>query len=99
MCGVPGGASGKKKTLLPMQETPKTRVQCLGQEDLLEWEMATHSSILAWKIPWTKEPDGCIHGVNNRVGHNIGTEKRKQNSSLICIENQVDFISNIQIIF
>ena len=34
----------------------KTRVQSLGWEDLLEKEMATHSSILAWKIPWTEEP-------------------------------------------
>ena len=37
-----------------MQET---RVQSLGQEDPLEKEMATHSSILAWEIPWTEEPD------------------------------------------
>ena len=38
-----------------------TQVQSLGQEDLLEKEMATHSSILAWKIPWTVEPGpwGC----------------------------------------
>ena len=36
----------------------KTRVQSLGREDLLEKEMATHSSILAWKIPWTEEPVG-----------------------------------------
>ena len=34
----------------------KTRVQFLGQEDPLEKEMATHSSILAWRIPWTEEP-------------------------------------------
>ena len=34
----------------------ETRVQSLGQEDLLEKEMATHSSILAWKIPWMEEP-------------------------------------------
>ena len=34
----------------------ETRVQSLGQEDLLEMEMATHSSILAWKIPWMEEP-------------------------------------------
>ena len=34
----------------------ETRVQSLGQEDLLEKEMALHSSILAWKIPWTEEP-------------------------------------------
>ena len=38
-----------------MQETP---VQSLGQEDPLEKGMATHSSILAWRIPWTEEPDG-----------------------------------------
>ena len=34
----------------------EARVQSLGREDLLEKEMATHSSILAWKIPWTEEP-------------------------------------------
>ena len=38
-----------------MQET---RVRSLGWEDPLEKEMATHSSILAWRIPWTEEPDG-----------------------------------------
>ena len=38
-----------------MQESP---VQFLGQEDPLETGMATHSSILAWRIPWTEEPDG-----------------------------------------
>ena len=36
-----------------------TWVQSLGQEDTLEKEMATHSSTLAWKIPWTEEPGGC----------------------------------------
>ena len=41
-----------------MQETQETWVQSLGLEDLLEKEMETHSSILAWKIPWTKEPGG-----------------------------------------
>ena len=39
-------------------------VQPLGQEDSLEEEMATHSSILAWKIPWTEEPwQARVHGV------------------------------------
>ena len=38
--------------------TQETQVQSLGREDLLEKEMATHSSILAWKIPWTEEPGG-----------------------------------------
>ena len=37
----------------------ETQVQSLGQEDTLEKEMATHSSILAWRIPWTEEPVGC----------------------------------------
>ena len=46
------------KNLTAMQETQKMRVQSLGQEDPLEEEMATHSSILAWKITWTDEPGG-----------------------------------------
>ena len=41
---------------MPMPETQGTRVRSLGQEDPLEEEMATHSSILAWEIPWTEEP-------------------------------------------
>ena len=49
------------KHLPPMQET---WVRSLGWEDLLEEEMATHSSILAWKIPWTEEPGGAtVHRV------------------------------------
>ena len=39
-----------------MQEMQETQVQSLGQEDPREEEMATHSSILAWEIPWTEEP-------------------------------------------
>ena len=47
----------------------ETQVQSLGWEDLLEREMATHSSILAWKIPWTEEP-GRLHSMGlQRVGH------------------------------
>ena len=54
------------KRLPTMQET---QVQSLSQEDLLEKEMATHSSILAWKIPWTEEP-GRLHSMGSqRVGH------------------------------
>ena len=43
---------------LSMQETQETRIGCLGQEDPLEEETATHSGILAWEIPWTDEPGG-----------------------------------------
>ena len=43
---------------LPMQETQETRVPSLDEEDPLEEDMATLSSILAWRIPWTEEPGG-----------------------------------------
>ena len=46
------------KNRMPMQETQETRVQSLGWEDLLEKEMPTHFSILAWEMPWTEEPGG-----------------------------------------
>ena len=44
-------------------------LQPLGQEDPLEKEMATHSGILAWKIPWTEEPGGLQAMGSQRVGH------------------------------
>ena len=50
--------------------TWETWVQSLGWEDLLEKEMATHSSILAWKIPWTEEPVRLQFMGLQRVGHN-----------------------------
>ena len=60
----PGGS--EVKNLLTMQET---WVRSLGQEDPLEKEMATHSSILAWKIRWTEEPVGLQSVGLQRVGH------------------------------
>ena len=54
------------KNLPALQET---QVQSLGQEDPLEEEMATHSSILAWRIPWTEEPGGLQSMGSQRVGH------------------------------
>ena len=54
------------KNLPAMQETP---VQSLDWEDPLEKEMATHSSILAWKISWTEEPGGLQSIGSQRVGH------------------------------
>ena len=47
----------------------ETRVQSLGREDLLEKEMATHSSILTWKIPWTEEPGRLQSMGPQRVGN------------------------------
>ena len=48
----------------------KTQVQSLGREDLLDKEMATHSSILAWRIPWIEEPGGLQSMWLQRVGDN-----------------------------
>ena len=47
----------------------ETRVRSLGREDPLEKEMATHSSTLAWKIPWTEEPSRLQSMGSQRVGH------------------------------
>jgi len=52
-----------------MKETQKTWVRSLGQEDLLEEEIATHSSILTWKISWTEEPGELQSMGLQRVGH------------------------------
>ena len=52
-----------------MQETQETQVQFLGQEDPLEEDMATHSSIIAWRIPWTEDPGGLQSIELQRVGH------------------------------
>ena len=51
----------------------ETRVQSLGREDPLEKEMATHSSTLAWKIPWTEEPGMLQSMGSQRVGHDRAT--------------------------
>ena len=52
-----------------MQETQEMRIQFLDREDPLEEEMATHSGILAWKIPWTDQPGGPQSKGSQRVGH------------------------------
>ena len=52
-----------------VQETQETWVRSLGWEDPLEKEMATHSSMLAWKIPWTEEPGGLQSMASRRVWH------------------------------
>ena len=52
-----------------MQEMSETWVRSLGQEDPLEEGMATHSSILGWRIPWTEEPGGLQSMGSQRIGH------------------------------
>ena len=69
------------KRLPTMQET---RVQSLGQEDLLEKEMATHSSILAWKIPWMEEPGRLqsmgsgLENSMNCIAHRVTKSQTRQ---------------------
>ena len=65
--GLPPGSVEKNLTV--MQEMQGTGVQSLGLEDPLEKEMATHSSILAWKISWIEEPGGLQSmGLHKELG-------------------------------
>ena len=65
---LPSGSVAKN--LSATQEPPEIQVQSLGREDPLWEEMATHSSILAWRIPWTEEPSRLQSIGSQRVGHN-----------------------------
>ena len=69
--GFSGGSAVKNPPA--KQETQETWVWFLGQEAPLEKEMATHSSILAWKILWTEEPGRLQSTGSQRVGHNWGS--------------------------
>ena len=64
--GFSGGSAVKNP---PANADAETWVQSLGQEDPLEKEMATHSSTLAWKIPWMEEPGRLQSMGSPRVGH------------------------------
>ena len=70
--GFPGGSVVKN---LPAKQ--KARVRSLGGEDPLEKAVATHSSILAWEIPWTEEPGGLWSTGSQRVGHDWATEQQQ----------------------
>ena len=65
---VPVGASLGAQTVKHLPTVWETRVQSLGREALLEKEMATHSSIFAWKIPWMDEPGRLQSMGSQRVG-------------------------------
>ena len=54
------------------------QVRSMGQEDPLEEEMATHSSMFSWKIPWTGEPGGLQPMELQRVGYNLATKQQEQ---------------------
>ena len=64
-----------------MQET---QIQSLGLEDPLEKEMATHASILAWRIPWTEEPGATVHGVTKESDTTEGLNSN--NEKISCFD-------------
>ena len=66
-----------------MQEMSETRFQSLGGKDPLEEEMATHSSILAWRMPWTENPGRLQSLGPQRVGHGNPLQHS-------CLENALD---------
>ena len=66
--GFPSGASGKE-SVCQCRRHKELWIQSLGQEDPLEEDMATHSRILAWKIPWPEEPGGLQSVKLQRVEH------------------------------
>ena len=67
------GASLVAQMIKHLPAVQETWVQSLGWEDPLEKEMATHSSTLAWKIPWTEEPGRLQGRGSQRVGHDGAT--------------------------
>ena len=76
ICGLTQWLSNKESPA--MQETLETWIQSLGQEDLLEEATATHSNILAWRIPWTEEPGGLQSMGLQRVEYNWSDQWRRQ---------------------
>ena len=71
------------KKLIAMQET---WIRSLGQKDPLEKEMATHSSIFAWRIPWTEEPGRLQSMASQRIGYNLGTFTFTFSCMFYCFE-------------
>ena len=78
------------KSLPAVQET---QVRSLGREDPLEKEMATHSSVLDWEIPWTEEPGGLqVHGVA-RVRHDSATKPPIPSMRMVVHDNNIFHLS------
>ena len=68
-----------------MQEMLEMWVRSQGWEDAVEKEMATHSSILAWEIPWTEEPGGLQSMGSQRVRHDLATERTRIQSEVTTL--------------
>ena len=69
-----------------------TSVRSLGCKDLLEKEMATHSSIFAWRIPWTEEPGGLQSMELQRAGYDCATNT---STSIVNLEGQEELCFNL----
>ena len=82
MGGFPDGSAGNN--LPAMQQMRKMLVLSLGQEDPLEKEMATHSSILAWRIPWTEE-SGRLRSIALDTTAWLSTQHRENLKKYLCI--------------
>ena len=89
---LPRWCSGKEPTCQCRRH--ETQVLSLGQEDPLEEGMATHCSILAWRIPWTEEPGGLLSTGSQRVGrdwahgrHGTSSHQSLACSTLDCIKS------------
>ena len=65
-----------------MQETQETRVRSLGREDPVEEGMATHSNILAWRIPWTEEPGG-LQSMGSQSQTRLRTQEHKEQALVV----------------
>ena len=76
LVGFTGGTVVKNLPL--MQELPETQFRSLGWENTLEEDMATHSSIVAWRIPWAEEPGRLPSMGSQRVGHDLATQEQQQ---------------------
>ena len=94
LVGLPDSSAGKESTCNAGDRREKEkRVQSLGQEDPLREEMATHSIILAWKIPWTEEPGGLQSKGSQRIRHDWETEHTCREVSMSqCLSRDSFFI-------
>ena len=84
----------QKIFIVPYTIMQETWVQSLGREDSLEQGMVTHSSILAWRIPWTEEPGGVQSMGLQRVGHNWATNTHTQTNEFQISGHLICFLSS-----
>ena len=76
-----------------VQEVQETQVQALNREDPLEEEMATHTSILAWNIPWTEEPGG-LQSMGSQKRQNLVTKQQWCVCLCVCNANRLTILFN-----